>query len=399
MHREWNAYVREDLTIEPVGEGRLQGLTFSVKDVFEVKGNTNTAGNPDWFRTHKPALKHAAAIELLLKQGARLRGTTQTDELMFSLNGENFHYGTPVNPKDPDRIPGGSSSGSAVAVSAGLADFALGTDTGGSVRIPSAYCGIYGIRPTHGLVPVEGVIPLAQSFDTVGWMARDSKTLWDVGSALIESAEAESGEFRQVHFGTDAWDIVQEDCRMILMKWLPYFQQLTGKSAWIDIAPQGLDEWVNTFRTIQGYEIWSAHGEWIQREKPVFGPDIAERFAWASSLGKAEFENKKTVRQRICEYMDTLLGSDGLLVIPTAPGPAPKRGLAGTEIERTRSRVMQLSCVAGLTGMPQVTIPIAGAEGFPIGLSVIAGYRQDRKLLRWIHEKLLKAFPETAAIL
>lgn len=399
MHHEWNAYVREDLTIEPYGEGRLQGLTFSVKDVFEIKGNVNTAGNPDWFRTHNPALSNAPAIELLLSQGARLKGSTQTDELMFSLNGENVHYGTPVNPKAPDRIPGGSSSGSAAAVSAGLADFALGTDTGGSVRIPSSYCGIYGIRPTHGLLPIEGVIPLAKSFDTVGWMAGNSKTLLDVGMTLIDGAEEESGEFGHVYFGTDAWNIVQDDCRKMLMEFVPYFQQLADTSAWIDIAQNGLAEWVDTFRTIQGYEIWSAHGEWIQKENPHFGPGIAERFAWTSTLEKAEFESQKTVRQRICEYMDELLGSDGLLIIPTAPGPAPKLGLAGEEVERTRSRVMQLSCVAGLSGMPQVTIPIAGADGLPIGLSVIAGYRQDRKLLRWIHEKLMKVLPETASIL
>jgi len=398
MQQDWNAYVREDLTIEPDGKGSLQQLTFSVKDVFAVKGNRNTAGNPDWFRTHQPAGNNAAVIELLLKQGARLKGTTQTDELMFSLNGENAHYGTPVNPKAPDRIPGGSSSGSAVAVSAGLVDFALGTDTGGSVRIPSAYCGIYGIRPTHGLVPSAGVIPLAPSFDTVGWMARDCKTLLEVGKVLIDETEAESADFRRVYFEEDAWNIVQDDCRKILMEFVPFFQQAVGSCEWIHIAPQGLASWVNTFRTIQGYEIWTAHGEWIQAEKPTFGHGIAERFAWTSKLGEAEFDREKAVRKQICTYMDGLLGSDGILVIPTGAGPAPKRGLTGEEVEQTRARVMQLSCVAGLTGMPQVTIPVAGPGGLPIGLSVIAGYRQDRKLLRWVHEKLSQQLPKTVAI-
>lgn len=166
--------------------GPLSGLSFAVKDVFDIKGNTSGAGNPDWLRTHPPAESTAPALLALLQRGAALEGTTQTDELMYSLNGENAHYGTPINPVAPDRIPGGSSSGSAVAAAAGLVDFAIGTDTGGSIRIPSSYCGLYGFRPTHGAVSTEGLIPLAHSFDTVGWMSRDVNILLKTGCVLLK---------------------------------------------------------------------------------------------------------------------------------------------------------------------------------------------------------------------
>jgi amidase len=389
-----NAYIKEDLTVGPTGDGALQGLEFAVKDVFAVAGHTNAAGNPDWLRTHIPAARHAEAVELLLASGARLRGATHTDELMFSLNGENIHYGTPLNPIAPGRIPGGSSSGSAVAVAAGLADFALGTDTGGSVRIPSSYCGIYGIRPTHGLVSADGVIPLAESFDTVGWMAPDADTLWRVGRALIGGDTLNSsgrgpadGGFRRHLFASEAWHAAEPDCLSMLNRYVPMLGSL-AESRWVDIAPKGLAEWVVTFRTIQGYEIWSAHGGWIERHRPKFGPGIAERFAWASTLQRTDYERQSAVRQWIIRSLKELLEEDGLLIIPTAPCTAPVAGLMGEAMERKRAKVMELSCIAGLGGLPQVTVPIAAADGRPAGLSFIAGPRQDLKLLKWVRDEI-----------
>ncbi|WP_223066951.1 amidase [Paenibacillus caui] len=394
---KWNAFIEEDLSVEPSGTGFLEGLTFAVKDVIAIKGHTNSAGNPDWLRTHEPAEATAAVVEALLAQGARLQGMAHTDELMFSLNGENFHYGTPVNPKDPKRIPGGSSSGSAVAVAAGMVDFALGTDTGGSIRIPSSYCGLYGFRPTHGLIPTEGVIPLARSFDTVGLMARDPKTLRQVGDALKAWKSGKgTGTFKRIHFASDAWDTLEPGSRGTLLGAVPVIESLLGKGNWMTLADKGLPEWFQAFRTIQGYEIWAEHGEWIEKEHPVFGPDIAERFAWTKTIPQEDFERKKAVRKQITSYMEELLGDDGLLIIPTAPCQAPQLGLVSEQIEHTRARVMQLSCIAGLTGFPQVTVPFAEPDGLPIGLSFIAGRGLDGELLAWIHETLAPALVEAA---
>ncbi|WP_336787471.1 amidase [Paenibacillus sp. MMO-177] len=386
----YNAFVRPELELPPAGEGPLGGLAFAVKDVFAIKGYTSGAGNPDWQRTHSPWEKTASSIGKLLASGARLTGTTHTDELMYSINGQNEHYGTPVNPKAPDRIPGGSSSGSAVAVAAGAVDFALGTDTGGSVRVPAAYCGIYGFRPTHDVVSIDGVIPLAPSYDTVGWMARDISLLRQVGAVLLTGTiveETPEQDFRRLIFAEEAWEKAEPSCRKELESVCIQLVQTEGiKQEWRRVAPEGLEAWSHAFRTTQGREIWRTHGEWIIREKPVFGESIGARFASASKITGAEADRDGALRAVIRERLRELLGDDGLLVIPTIPGTAPSRTIHGPAVEERRFRTMQLSCIAGLSGLPQLTIPAGEVDGAPIALSVIAGAKQDLNLLRWAEQ-------------
>ncbi len=169
----------------PLGVGRLSGLTFAVKDLFDLAGTTTSFGNPDWAATHAPAVATAPVVLALLQAGARLAGKTKTQELAYGLTGENIWHGTPTNPAAPARFPGGSSCGSAAAVAGGLVDFALGSDTGGSVRIPASYCGLFGIRPTHGAISLAGACPLAPSFDTPGWFTRSASLLTGVGEVLL----------------------------------------------------------------------------------------------------------------------------------------------------------------------------------------------------------------------
>lgn len=386
MLDNWNAFVNDHLDINPSGSGILNGLTFAVKDVFEIKDYRNTAGNPDWHRTHHSAEKNASVIETLLKKGAFFKGTTHTDELMFSLNGENFHYGTPVNPRAHDRIPGGSSSGSAVAVASGLVDFALGTDTGGSVRIPASYCGVFGFRPTHGAVDMEGVIPLAKSFDTVGWMTRDPKVLLHIGEVLIPFEQSRNNPFRFLFFEEEAWSLVDDETKVSLSKASSVLRDMSDISQGIKVAVEGLSGWAKVFRIMQGIEIWDEHGDWIQKVNPIFSPDIADRFRWTRTLDKNEMGPQKKLREKIKTDLAHLLNDNGLLVIPTAPGEAPLQHLSIKEMDQTRSRTMQLTCIAGLSGFPQITIPISKSNGVPIGLSLIANQYQDLKLLKWANQ-------------
>lgn len=395
-----NAYVSADLTVEPEAEGSLSGLTFAVKDVFDVAGHTSSAGNPDWRRTHGPAKRHARAVRLLLAQGARLRGATITDELMYSLQGENHHYGTPVNPKASGRVPGGSSSGSAVAVAAGDADFALGTDTGGSVRIPASYCGVYGFRPGHGAVSAEGVIPLAPSFDTVGWMSRDAETLLVVGRILLEngsesesesesefeSEEAGSGAVRRLYLPSEAWELAEPGVRQELLRELASLAP-GMKPEPADLPEGSLEEWAGTFRTIQGIEIWEQHGPWVRSAKPAFGPGIAERFRWASGLPASDKERLYGKKRDVGRKLDEWLGGDSMLVVPTATGEAPLLRMTGEQTELQRSRTMMLTSIAGLSGLPQVTVPVLSGRGHPLGLSFIAGRSRDLSLLRWVRDR------------
>ncbi|WP_050181012.1 amidase [Domibacillus robiginosus] len=384
MTDQWNAFMDKEVELAPTGEGLLHGRLFAVKDVFSIKGYTCSAGNPDWLRTHDPAEETADSIQKLLAQGAALTGTLQTDELMYSLNGENAHYGTPVNPKAPDRIPGGSSSGSAVAAAAGLVDFAVGTDTGGSVRIPSSYCGLYGIRPTHGAVNISGVIPLAKSFDTVGWMAKDMNMLAQAGEVLLPSSD-EKKPFKRLLVEEAAWALPDRETASALQPFLETAQKRTehAESESVRVAEEGLAAWTEVFRTIQALEIWEEHGSWIINEQPAFGPGIAERFRMAGTLQKEECQNQFDKWKKIQRRMDALLGEDALLIIPTAPGPAPLLNLHGEEAEQYRAKTMQLTCIAGLAGLPQITLPLAEVNGLPVGLSVIAGKNQDRRLIDW----------------
>ncbi|MFT8319804.1 MAG: amidase [Bacillus sp. (in: firmicutes)] len=381
MAKNYGAYMDQELRMGAIGEGKLNKLRFAVKDVFDLEGHISSAGNPDWLKTHEAATKTAPAVIRLLQNGANLEGTTITDELMYSLNGENYHYGTPVNPKDPRRIPGGSSCGSAVTAAAGLSDFSIGTDTGGSVRIPSSYCGLFGIRPTHGLVPIDGVIPLAKSFDTVGWMAKKAEVLLEVGNVLIDKKEKEQKPFSHFLLPKDAWELTDEKVKEVLEA---HLKGVIENPTSILLAEEGLQEWKEIFRVIQANEIWEEHGEWIKKENPAFGPGIAERFDMASKVTIEEVEASSKKRSIIRNKMEELLQDNGILVIPTAPDVAPLLNLPTEDLEVRRSQTLQLCCIAGLSGLPQVNVPIAELEGAPIGLSFIAGKNQDLKLLQWI---------------
>lgn len=390
MTTAWNAYINETITVKPLKSGPLDGLTFSVKDVFDIENYTSSAGNPDWLKTHQKAKKHAAIIETILQNGATLKGTTITDELMYSLNGENVHYGTPVNPADSKRIPGGSSSGSAVAAGAGLADFTVGTDTGGSIRIPGSYCGVYGYRPTHGLISTDGLIPLAPTFDTAGILSKQFDVFEKVCQVLFEEADdfLQDGDedFEKALLVPDITSQLESQTQLAVKDIIDQMAKTVPDQSETVLHPNGLSHLREAFRHLQGLEIWEIHGEWIKQEKPEFGEDIASRFDWASTLDKEIREKYNNVRKRLRQQMQALLGKNGVLIMPTAPGPAPLRNAVGEALNQTRMQTLEMTCIAGLAGLPQITLPWAEVDGLPIGISVIAAPDQDRKLLKWIRK-------------
>jgi amidase len=366
-------------------EGPLARLTFAVKDVFDVAGQRTGAGNPDWLRTHPPAGATAPVVQQALDAGADLVGRTHTDELTYSLNGENHHYGTPVNPRNPDRIPGGSSSGSAVAVAAGYVDFALGTDTAGSVRLPACFCGIYGLRTSHGLVSKEGVAPLAPSYDTVGWFARSLEMLERVAGVLLPAAPATGAAGRdraavplRLLVAEDAFALARPDVRAALE---PVVERLRGRferSAPITLAEDGLLSWQQTFRVFQGWEVWQTHGRWITATRPSFGPGVRERFEWAATVRREDAERAATRREEISARLDELL-ADAVVCMPTVSFVAPLRG--ATTAEQDRTNALSLLCVASLARLPQVTLPVGQAEGCQVALSLVGRHGADRAVL------------------
>ena len=387
MRDPYNAFCRHThVALDGVAAGPLRGLTWAAKDVFDVAGHRTGNGNPVWLETHPPAARTASVVQRLLAAGASMVGKTHTDELTYSINGENVHYGTPINPRAPGRIPGGSSSGSAAAVAGGLVDFALGTDCGGSVRIPASYCGIYGVRTTHGLVPVDGVIDLAASFDTVGWFARDPAMTPRVGDVLLPA----TSDFvpQRLLIAADAFALVGAETAAALAPAVTRLKALLPDHR--DVSVYNSDDpavWSNIFRILQGDEIRRCHGDWIDAHKPNFGPGIAERFRWTRTIDTAEVERMRPLREDIAGRMTSLLGNDAVLCLPTAPGIAPKLATPAAELETFRGRAFALLCIAGLARLPQLSLPLAAVANCPLGLSLIAPRGGDRGLLGWVAQK------------
>jgi amidase len=386
-----NAFCRHvDIRIPGRPGGPLAGLDFAAKDIFDVEGQVCCCGNPDWLASHAPAKRTAPVIARLLEAGATLVGKTITDEFAYSLNGQNFHYGTPRNGAAPDRIPGGSSSGSVSAVANGAADFALGSDTGGSVRIPAALNGICGIRPTHGATDLTGVMPLAASFDTVGWFARDAALLARVGDVLLPEDHPKDPLGRTVLIPTDAWALADPEVRAVLAAArdrlnLPRLQEID-----LGGATGGLEAWRIAFRTIQMREIWAQHGAWIESRKPRFGPESAERFALAKETAAKPEQGEAALRKEIRGYVDELLAAGAVMLIPTAADIAPLKTQSSAESLRFRDRTLSLTAVANLTGVPQVQIPAGRVQGAPVGLSFISARGSDRALIMFAAEALAK---------
>lgn len=370
--------------IEGAPGGPLTALTFAAKDNFHIAGHATGCGNPDWLRTHPPETKTAPAVEGLLQAGAALIAKCHMDEIAFSLNGENAHYGTPVNVNAPGRIPGGSSSGSAAAVAGGLVDFALGSDTLGSVRVPASYCGIYGIRPTHGRIPAEGLVPLAPSFDTIGWFARDPEIFRKAGQVLLGGKKALAPS--RLLIPEDAWALADPETKDALLPFVEKIGALLGMTENIrlienSLAENPLEDWLPPARQLLGREAWQAHGAWVEKERPSFGPHIAARFEWAASIPAEKAEAARTIRKAATRRMTALLTPGTLMAIPTAPGIAPVQKMESAELEAFRHRLIQLTSIASVTGVPQINLPLAKVGGCPAGLSLIAGAGEDEVLL------------------
>jgi amidase len=383
QHDPYDAFCRHThVELDGVSDGPLLGLSFAVKDVFDIAGYRTGNGNPVWLETHAPAGRTASSVERLLAAGARMIGKTHTDELAYSLNGENTHYGTPKNPGAPGRIPGGSSSGSAVAVAGGLVDFALGTDCGGSVRLPASYCGTYGLRTTHGLIATDGVVDLAASFDTIGWFARDPRTMRRVGEVLLPAG----GNFfpKRLLVAEDAFAFAGPEVTLALAPPLAHLKAAFANHRGIRVYTDEPAAWSGIFRILQGDEIRRRHSAWIDAHNPSFSPDIAERFRWTRTITVADVERRRLQRDHVAQYMDKLLGDDAVLCLPSVPGIAPKLATPAAELEVFRARAFALLSIAGLARLPQLTLPLGTMEGYPVGLSLIAPRGQDRGLLNWV---------------
>jgi amidase len=353
------------------GPGVLEGHTVAVKDLYAVAGHRIGAGNPHWLESAGVEKEHAWVVDRLLSAGATVVGIARTDEFAYSLRGTNAHYGAPPNPRAPHRVPGGSSSGPASAVSLGHATIGLGTDTGGSIRVPAAYQGLYGIRTTHGAVPLTGVLGLAPSFDTVGWLTREPGLLAAVGDVLLPPAA-----------GSDSGPLlvcpallrgVQTDVVDAVLGFLDGVEHAT-----VDWDLSDLPAWLAAFQMLQAAEAWQLHGAWLGTRLETLGADVRSRFDRASRITAEQAAEARLQVTAARERIRDLVG-DSVLVLPSASSVAP---LLAESDEDVRNSTMRLTCLAGLAGLPAVSIPVSTAADLPAGVCLVAAPGRDQDLLR-----------------
>ncbi len=359
----------------------LSNLSFGIKDIFDIAGFPTAFGSPDWLNTHPVATQTAPAVLDLVQQGATLVGKTHTDELTYSILGINAHYGTPTNPNYPNRIPGGSSSGSAVSVAGKLVDFTIGSDTGGSVRTPASFCGIYGMRPTHGRITLENARPLAKSFDTLGWFARDPEILSEVGKSLLKEGLKPNTQDIEVVAPNQAWEIVPDELRRLALKRV---QEILVRNNVInkDLPSLNLKSWANTFNIIQANEIWQEHGVWASKHFENLGPGIKDRFLFASKIDPSIAAQAVGQRIKIQDLLNSIL-TNTFLLIPTVADIAPLLNSTKNQLEDFRQKSLQLLCISGLGGLPQISLPVVSNSEGALGISLVGPKDSDMELLHF----------------
>ena len=377
--------------------GPLAGLSFAVKDLFDVAGYPTSGGQPMLLAMSGIKTCSSPVVTQLLDAGAQFVGKTITDELAFSINGQNAHFGDPINPHAPDRISGGSSSGSASAVAHGLCDIGIGSDTGGSVRAPANHCGLIGIRTSHGLVSLEHAVAFAPSLDSCGWFASDIDVFIKASEVLLQAPVCQTALLGPINkprwmLGSHWWSALAPEvgkAHQAAMQGIGNAIEQAGQALLsfdIDFPAFGatrLDDLVLAFRQIQGFEAWQCDGALIQDYALSLGPGVAERFAWASQVSEADYIKASKLREAFANWMQGQLADDGLLIVPTMPDVAPLRQADSASLDQYRASAMRMLCIAGLCRLPQINLPLSQRLGAPLGLSLIGPAASDLALLPW----------------
>ncbi|OUZ11999.1 hypothetical protein BHE97_03510 [Aeromicrobium sp. PE09-221] len=355
-------------------DGPLRDETIAVKDLFAVAGVVRSAGVRQMLAGQGPAEEHAAAVRSLLEAGADVAGVAHTDQFAFGLSGRNADFGTPANPAAPDRLPGGSTSGPAVAVSRGWASIGLGTDTAGSIRVPASYQGLWAMRPTHDTVDSRGVLALAPSFDTVGWLARDADTVRRVADVLLPPATA-TEDVTGVIRSRSAEVTCEESVRAVVDRY--------AMASSVIEAPElpDLEQWTAAFRVVQAAEAWREHGPWLSDHPDAVAADVAGRFAFGRGVDAEQEARARAVLRTARAQLIGLIG-DGCLLLPAVSSTVPRLNTDDESLERHRAGTLRLTTIASMAGLPAVAFPAGRVGGAPFGLSLVGGPGREHALLR-----------------
>jgi amidase len=378
-----SAFVPHDIKqpLKGADDGPLKGLTVAVKDMFAIAGERYGCGNPDWLRLQSPAKDHSAVVSRILAAGGTIIGKTVCDELFYSVTGANYHYGTPLNPKAPKRMPGGSSSGSASACASGACDLAVGSDTGGSVRVPASFCGLYGIRVTRGRIDFSGAAAMAPSFDAGGWFAPTPGLFGKLGPVLLRDWRDSTKDIAGVQIARDAFDQAEPAIAALCFGFLDAAKSALPQQHTIDLASDAVDRWREAMRITQAFEVWKTFGDFIGNADPKLGPGVAERVTIAASVTAADVARAKPVLDEATATLEAATANGRIIALPTCPTVAPLLTATPAELEDFRVRTMRLVCLASISGLPQITLPIGTVDGAPVGLSFIGWRNGEEELL------------------
>ncbi|CAB1221638.1 amidase [Acinetobacter bouvetii] len=373
-------FIEPQLAFQQFSTGALSHLSFAIKDLIDVKDYVTGGGNPTWKNTHEPSQQHAPCVQLLLNAGATFKGKTITDELAYSLEGRNHFFGTPLNPKWPEAMPGGSSSGSASAVALQQVDFSLGTDTGGSVRVPAAFCGIWGIRPTHNAISLTGVLPFASSFDTVGWFAHDIDTFIEVAKVLLPEDKTSLNLNSTLIGVAEAFDYRQQNAPNQAAE-LMNFAKKMGMHKLQQIIQYPVQDWLACYQYLQDASIKENLGPWIEKYSPEFGPLMQGNFQRVMENDGRDSAKYAALQAEISQQLDDLL-SQHILILPTTPMALLNKDIDSTSLALFYQQALTVNAIAGLAGLPQVTIPVKNTQDYPIALSIIGPKHSDLQLIQ-----------------
>lgn len=361
-------------------EGPLAGTVFAIKDVFKVLGSTYSNGHPKWLETHEPDDFTSSFIVKMLEAGADMVGKTVCDELCYSISGENWHYGSPINPHDPLRLTGGSSGGACAATAGGLVDFAFGSDCLGSVRVPASYNGILGMRPTYQRIKNDGEAPYCKSMDVLGYVAGNTDVFRKVSQEILGDDE-KIVTYSKLLIAEDCFERVDSEVNEALKPAIAFFEKEIGSVEKVRVSLEGLDKWVKTFQVIQGYEVWESYGGWIRKYQPTLPPGQKQRLETASKITLQDYHDALQEKIQIKNRLDSLVEQDALLCLPTAASVAPLKSAGLKSITLERKISSSLLCISPLSGMPQVTLPMVQMDDLPLGISLIGPSGTDRQLV------------------
>ena len=399
MPQPGDCWAPGSVSVPAAGSGPLSGWSLAVKDMIAVEGHVSSFGHPRWRETHGPSTSTAPALAALLAAGASVAGLAKLDQLAWSLTGSAGEGVAPRNPLYPDRLTGGSSSGPAAAVAVGLADAGIGTDTGGSIRVPAAACGLFGLRTTYGLISTRGVLPLAPSFDVVGILARGLGQLGQLLEVMtapglpgadagppVTGPSANLAAPRVIVPAGVLAAVSTETADAVLAV-------ASGLAAAGGSVPEEDDlsafignEVADLFARIQARQVWAAHGPWLAQNIDALAPDVADRARRGEKLTAAPRQQQDDDRRAWHAYSAGLsrkLPVGTLAVLPVMPDLPPLRTASGADLQAFRLGAFRFTTPASLTGRPELVIPVRHLpSGNHLGVGILGHRGGDAQLLQ-----------------